>query len=270
MMLSEGPVEPTSIERVCALLERSTSIAALPALANAIRFELPTTPLSETVIAFDANVLLRLSNNPRCEDIVDYLLSRFEGRLILPGQVIQEFWNNQFQAVASVSASVRKKFGELKEIIETFDDRYLEYAGRFEGMLDEFNTSFGYVFDENTVRKTRLVVNLLQEKAMVPFMPRALLGPTANARKRSRTPPGFKDELDGDFYVWADLLLGLAEMKKEGVVIGRVTLVTLDKKIDWSREGVPHPILSAEVRAICDADFETITVEALARKLAEA
>lgn len=257
------------VDRVCQLLDRNVGIGALASLSKAMKFELVERPLSEIVIAFDANVFLRLSSNSRCEDIVDYLRTTFEGRLILPGQVIQEFWNNQFLAIATLSASVQKKFKELSDLIVSIDDRYEQYAERFETILQEFNADFGYVFDENTTRKTRLFVDLLQEKATVPYIPRTILGDTASARKRSKTPPGFKDDLDGDFYVWADLLLGLAELKQAGVDFKRVVLVTLDKKIDWSREGVPHPILSAEVAGICGAEFETITIEALAKRLLE-
>lgn len=263
-------VDPTPTDllgRVCALLDRGTNIAALQSLSRAMRYEPANAPLSETVIAFDANVFLRLSGHAKCEDIVDYLRTSFEGRLILPGQVIQEFWNNQYSVVATVSASVKRKFDELESAISNLDERFEDFSSRFSTLLQEFNSSFGYVFDDNATRKSRLVVDLLQEKASVPFVPRTSLVETAMARKRSRTPPGFKDDLDGDFYVWADLLLGLAEFNEQGTVIGRVTLVTLDKKVDWSREGVPHPILAAEIKAVCGADFETVTVETSARRL---
>lgn len=147
------------------------------------------------------------------------------------------------------------------------DSEFGDYASRFDSLIDEFNAEFGYVFDENSTRRARLFLELLQEKAKVPFVSRSALFQTAQARKRTKTPPGFKDTTDGDFYVWADLLLGLAEMKEEGAVFQRVALVTMDKKIDWSRQGGPHPILSAEVGAICGADFETITINELAVRL---
>ena len=252
---------------VCALLNRDFSIDPLLSLTNAMRFELDSAVLSETVIAFDANVLLRLSSHARSEDIVDYLRTAFPGRIILPGQVVQEFWNNQFQAVATVSASVRKKLDELATLVESIDSRYGEFHGRFTQLVDEFRDSYGYVFDENLTRKTKSLVELLQEKASVPYMPRNMLAATAMFRKRTKTPPGFKDDADGDFYVWSDLLLGIAYFKRSSVRISRVTLVTLEKKIDWSREGVPHPILSAEIKAMCDAKFETLTVDGLARRL---
>jgi hypothetical protein len=170
-------------------------------------------------------------------------------------------------AVSTRAAEIKKKFAELSSLIESIDGRFAQFSERFSAILNEFNEDFGYVFDDRTVGKTKLLIELLQEKALVPFVPRTILSDTANARKRTRTPPGFKDELDGDFYVWADLLFGLAQLGNENPTIERVTLVTLDKKIDWSRGGVPHPILTSEIKAICGATFETVTIEVLAKRL---
>lgn len=255
------------VEQVCALLDRRVDISALSSLSVALKFELPERDLAQTVIAFDANVVLRLSKHPKCDDIVDYLRTSFPGYLILPGQVIQEFWNNQFLAVDSISSAVQKKFRELSDAIGEFDERFGEYSVRFKALVDEFSEEYGYIFDDNTVRKTKLFVDILLEKARVPFMPRTLIAESAEVRKKSKTPPGFKDGGDGDFFIWADLLLALAQLKEEGVEYQRVTLVTLEKKIDWSRDGIPHPILSAEIHAICGAEFETVTVDTLAKRL---
>lgn len=260
-------VESECVERVCALLDRKTEIKALESLSSALKFELPERELAETVVAFDANVLLRMSKHSKCDDIVDFLRSPFRGHLILPGQVIQEFWNNKFLGVDSISSALQKKFKELSDTIGELDDQFGDYASRFKSLISEFDEEYGYIFDENTARKTKLFVDLLVEKARVPFVRRSLLAEAAEVRKRTKTPPGFKDGGDGDFFVWADLLLGLAELNNEGVPYQRVTLVTLDKKIDWSRGGIPHPILSAEVHAISGAEFETITLETLAKRL---
>lgn len=255
------------INQVCALLDRETKIAALQSLSSALKFELPECDLAETVIAFDANVVLRMSKHSRCDDIVDYLRSQFAGEMILPGQVIQEFWNNQFLGVESISNILQKKFNELSDTIGGLDEQFEDYAERFSLLIREFDEEYGYIFDENTARKTKLFVDLLNEKALVPFAPRSLIAGSAEVRKRTRTPPGFKDGGDGDFFLWADLLLGLAELRMKGKRFQRVTLVTLDKKIDWSRGGIPHPILSAEIAAISGAEFETITLETLAKRL---
>lgn len=260
-------MEADCVNQVCTLLDRGTEINALTSLSSALKFELPEREFAETVIAFDANVLLRMSKNKKCDDIVDYLRTAFPGQLILPGQVIQEFWNNQFLGVDSISSALQKKFKEIKETIGELDDQFGDYAGRFDDLMKQFDDEYGYIFDENTARKTKLFVDLLIEKARVPFVTRSLIAASAEVRKRTKTPPGFKDGGDGDFFVWADLLLGLAELKRDRISYKRVTLVTLDKKIDWSRGGIPHPILSAEIYAISGAEFETITLDTLAKRL---
>lgn len=260
-------MENDCANQVCSLLDRATEISALKSLSSALKFELPECGLAETVIAFDANILLRMSKHKDCDDIVDYLRTAFPGNLILPGQVIQEFWNNQFLGVDSISSAVKKKFNEIKGVIGNIDHQFGDYATRFDALINEFDEEYGYIFDERTAQKTKLFVDLLIEKARVPFIKRSLISALAEVRKKTKTPPGFKDGGDGDFFVWADLLLGLAELKKEGVLYQRVILVTLDKKIDWSRGGIPHPILSAEIHAISGAKLETITLDTLAKRL---
>ena len=266
-MTDASTAHDAALVMVSEVLIRKTSLDALASLASAIQFNLPPALIENTVIALDSNILLKLSGHRRSDDIVDYLRTGFPGRLVLPGQVIQEFWNNQFSAVTTKSAEIKKKFSELSELIGGLDSRFGLFSERFNAILADFNDNFGYIFDESTIGKTRLLIELLQEKALVPFVPRTALADTALARKRTKTPPGFKDDLDGDFYVWADLLLGLAQLTGEMPNIERVILVTLDRKIDWSRDGVPHPILTSEIRAICGATFEVMTIDTLAKRL---
>ena len=266
-MTSAPTTHDVALAMTSEVLIRKTNLDALAALASAMQFSLPPALLENTVIALDSTVILRLSGHKRSADIVDYLRTGFPGRLVLPGQVIQEFWNNQFSVVTTKSSEIRKKSSELSELIKSIDSRFEAFSERFDALIAEFNDNFGYIFDESIVGKTRILVDLLKEKAIVPFVPRAALVSTALVRKRTKTPPGFKDDLDGDFYVWADLLFGLAQLTGEIPNIERVILVTLDKKVDWSRDGVPHPLLTSEIRAICGAAFEILTIDALAKRL---
>ncbi len=179
--------------------------------------------------------------------------------------MIQEFWNNQLNAVETLASSIRKHSENLKKEVEKVDSNYGEFAIRFQSLIDEFQTSYGYIYDDGTLRRIKLIVSLLSEKALVPYCRRSELSSTALIRKRTKTPPGFKDELDGDFFVWADLLLGVATLKTGGFTPLRVALVTNDSKTDWSRHGVPHPILSAEMKALCGATFQIWSLDELAR-----
>ena len=253
---------------VTKVLNREVSLAAITALDLALdhgtRAEDADHAQERTIIAFDTNVFLKLSNHRRSADIVDFLRTSFPGKLLLPGQVIQEFWNNQLSAVETLATSIRKHSDNLKRDVEKIDSDYGDFASRFQNLLDEFQSSYGYIYDEGTLRRIKGIVSLLSEKAIVPYCRRSELSSTAAIRKRTKTPPGFKDELDGDFFVWADLLLGVVNLRKDGFTPSLVVLVTNDSKPDWSRNGVPHPILSAEMKALCGASFQIWSLDGLA------
>lgn len=254
------------VREVRSVLAREVNLDALSSLASAMHFQLEDVPLSGSVIAFDTNAFLRLAGHRRCDDIVDSLRTSFEGRLILPGQVIQEFWNGQ-TVMLSVADNVKNKFVELEKAIRDVDERFNLYSGDFNDLSSRFKEEFGYIFDENTLRRTSLFIDLLMEKALVPYIPRSSFSEIALTRKRTKTPPGFKDDLEGDFFVWSDLLYGLATLKADGFAARRVILVTLEKKPDWGRDGIPHPILSSEIKAICGGSFQLLTIEGLAARL---
>jgi hypothetical protein len=61
---------------------------------------------------------------------------------------------------------------------------------------------------------------------------------------------------------------GLLEAQVRGEKYGRVVFVSLDKKLDWSRAGMAHPILTAEVRALLNVPFEIWTIDRLATEIA--
>lgn len=257
---------------VARVLNREVDIAAIGALESALEQGDSTNAMPDdqivaarTVIAFDTNVFLRLSGHQKADDVVDFLRTSFHGKLLLPGQAIQEFWNNQLSAVETVASSIKKHSDNLKKEVEKIDPSYSDFASRFRGLLDEFQVSYGYLYDEATLRRLKLIVSLLSETALVPYCPRTELSPIASVRRRTKTPPGFKDDLDGDFFLWADLLLGVATLLKGGFSPQRVALVSNDAKADWIRHGVPHPILSAEIKALCGATFQIWSLDDLAK-----
>ncbi|NQD81454.1 hypothetical protein HP436_14860, partial [Pseudomonas sp. CrR14] len=109
----------------------------------------------------------------------------------------------------------------------------------------------------------------LEQKAIVPYVPRLRFHEMAVARKRTKTPPGFKDDGDGDFYVWLDLLYGLMIEKKHGAEFNHVIFVTNDVKPDWSRNGIPHPILAAEMETAVGATLEVLKIEQFGKMIIE-
>ena len=257
------------LSEVIRVLNREVDLGAIASLVEALRPIARPVSLSETVIAFDANVFLRLSSHPQSEDVIDFLRTSFDGALLLPGQVVQEFWNNQFLAVDSIAESIKKKAEALKGEIRKIDPSFADFSGRFEALLTEFQDSYGYIYDPNTLRRMQLFIDLISEKATVPYAPRNLLSEICESRKRTKTPPGFKDELDGDFYVWVDLLFGLSSIQRRGIIFNRVVFVSLDKKQDWVRQGTPHPILSAEIRTLTGSSFAIWSIGDLVKALLE-
>ncbi len=252
------------IEVLVKLLDRHTTIDSLGALVTAMSPVMVNgRSISTIAIGLDANVFLKLGSHARREDIVDYLDERHPAPLILPGQAIQEFWNNQLSAIETVSASVKKKFDALRIDAQKIDPNFGEYANEMDGLLLKFGTDYGYVYHESTLRNTLKILELLHRKAISPYVPRQVFQNIAAGRKRTRTPPGFKDEADGDFYIWADFLLGLLLAKEREMAFDHAVMVTQDLKLDWSRSGIAHPVLAAEVRALTGVSFEVWTIEQL-------
>jgi hypothetical protein len=255
--------------RLMALLDRQEPVDALKALVDALQYSPQQTPLETTAIALDANVFLRLGNHKNSADIADYISTKHQAPLVLPGQVIQEFWNNQLRAVETLSEKAKKSFDQFGVEVTEIDAEFGEFAEEFRELLGRFNGSFGYVFDKQLVKRTHSILEIIQNKADVPFVSRTAFAEIALHRKRTKTPPGFKDDGDGDFYVWADMLCGLHKAQIEGREFSKVAFISLEKKSDWMREGAAHPILVSEVQALLGVPFEIWNLDKLATAVAE-
>ena len=216
------------------VLDRQTEFEPLDALVWALRPLPNAQPLQHTAIALDANVFLRLSGHAKSVDIIDYLSSTHSGPVILPGQAIQEFWNNQLQAVDTVASGLRRRFDVLRAEFEKVDKNFGDYASQINELLDRFSTEHGHVYEEGTVRKTLTLLEMLQKRAAVPYASRMRFRDIAAHRKKTRTPPGFRDDGDGDFFLWVDFLTGLQQARQKGEEFARAVLISHDQKIDWS------------------------------------
>jgi len=134
-------------------------------------------------------------------------------------------------------------------------------------VVQQFKIENEVLFHPETVRRTIVFLETLLPKAIVPFVPRSRFTETADQLKKVKTPPGFKDLGDGDFFVWSDLLFGLLNLQRQGVPFERIILVTNDGKIDWCREGAAHPILAAEANALLGVGFEIWTLDKSVRAI---
>jgi hypothetical protein len=255
-------------QRLMSVLDRQVACNSLDALISALKPERSTIPLSATAIGLDATAFLRIAGHRKGADIVDYLSSTHSAPLVLPGQAIQEFWNNQLQVVYTVAATLRKQFNTFKESLEKVDRAFGEELAQVGQLLTQFSAEHGHVYDEATVRNTVKLLEDLSRRAIIPYAPRLRYAALAATRKATKTPPGFRDEGDGDFFVWVDLLTGLQKAQTQENQFSRVVLVSLDKKVDWSRAGTAHPILVAEVQTLLAVPFEIWTIDRLSEEIA--
>lgn len=234
------------------ILSRNQSIPALDSLINALgTAELPES-LSGCTIALDSSVFLRLASDEKSADAIDYLNTQHSSGIVLPGQSVQEFWNNRYNVVPSLAKSLKSSFDSFYNKIEELDSDFSAYKERFDNLILEFEYEHGHVFDEQTISKTFRMLDGLKSRALVPYVNREMFQKLAANRQSTKTPPGFRDKQgnDGDFFVWLDTLRGVQLISKKARPT-RLVFVTNDKKDDWSRDGMPHPVLAAELRAVC-------------------
>lgn len=259
--VAAAPVD--ALDRLEALLDRRLPIDPVNALRSALNYgHHQQVELGKIAIGIDSSVFLRLATHPKSADILDYL-PLHSAPLILPGQAIQEFWNNRLSVVQTVSSSVKKNFDQLAKDARRVDAQFDEFEQHISGMLQDFESRFGYIYDENTRNSVAKMLDILKDQAYCYFVPRNRFQPIAQIRNRTMTPPGFKDNGDGDFFVWADFLLGLlmCTASEKSASFDKVVLLTIDQKPDWSTHGTPHPILTAEVHALFGAPFDLWTLE---------
>ncbi len=261
------------VSRLLAVLDRQVQVDVAQALADAfdVRAAQPT-PLTEIAFGLDSSVFLKLAaKSASATDQVDLLVSDRTGPLILPAQAVQEFWNNhQYNYVKSTADKMRDSFDVLMKDVEKLDSAFGGFRDKAKALLDEFTEGFGHLLDPEASRGVQALLRLLSKHADVVSVPRTDLAAIAANRKRTKTPPGFMDDGDGDFYIWAEFLHGAMRAQEAGRQFERLVLLTNDTKKDWSRREVPHPVLAAEAHALLGLPLELWKIETFARYVKEA
>jgi hypothetical protein len=228
----------------------------------------PNATVEPSRIAFglDANIILKLHN--RATE-ADFLTGRHGGVLIMPSQAIQEFWNNK-SSTQSVAEKVKSAYLTLERVIADLDPEHQEFKDGFAAALETFEKSAGHLWAPDFRAKVASTFSSLAARAREPRFPKLVLADVARERQLTKTPPGFKDNGNGDLYVWAEFLLGLLEAKRDGDVFDLAVLVTEDKKSDWGKGGEAHPVLIAELWELVGVPFETWDLGRLQRFAADA
>lgn len=259
-------ISSAHIDALVRLLDGHTPLNTLHHLNGAMRTVRPEPEPDPTIaIGLDANVLLNLGKGRSGADVVDYLGQKHVGPVILPHQVIVEFWNNQAGGIHALADGLRRQFEELSAAIEQLDPDYTHFREGSRRLLGDFAERYGHVIEERVAGQLTTLLEVLEVRALTPQLPRDPFDSIARRRQATRTPPGFKDDGHGDFYVWGEFLLGLLVAGEAGTVFTRTVLVTDDRKSDWSTKGTTHPSLCSEVEALTGASFETWSLPTLTR-----
>ena len=177
------PPEAALYERILSILERRTELEVLPALIHAIKSNQPTATLADSAIVIDANAVLRIPGHRKSSDIIDYLGAVHAKPVVLPGQVIQEFWNNQLSGVITVFKGVRNKFVELEKEASKAIESGISGMENIRSSLEDFKKDNEHLFDVDLVQKTSSFLETMNSKARVPHAPRVGLHEIASQRK---------------------------------------------------------------------------------------
>lgn len=255
----------TPKDAVLRILTRQDTVDPLPHLISALKHDVPPQEdFRRWALGFDSNVILNIAKGRDVSDLADYLRTRHTGPIILPSQTIQEFWNNRISAVNDLADRICDSFSKLESMVQEIDPSYSELKSSLTPILNKFRQEYGRVLDGSVANNLNALLSTFKDCTETHQMPRSALFDIARQRQTSRTPPGFKDDGDGDFLVWADFLLGLKiAQENSSEPYPCAALITDDTKKDWSTKGTTNPILCAEVHALVGTPFVTLTLNQL-------
>lgn len=231
-------------------------------------------PEQWAAIGFDTNALKkmrRVDRNTR-SSILTYLQSK-SVPIIIPAQAIQEFWNNHGIFVKDV----KNLEGDTKKLAAKYEKlqggpatrRALEtMAAQVASLAEDLEDSRNPQLLSESIELWEL---LLPESSLAQ-VPRGDFFPIGEHRFVSGIGPGTADENKkanrlGDFYIWADFLVGLLNlgMQREQQPDSTIVFVTEDGKEDWVSSGVPHPTLLGEVFELTGRPLLLLTMDELAK-----
>lgn len=205
-------------------------------------------------------MFLNLGKGANGTALVDYISAIHKGPVILPAQVLVEFWNNHLSATEAFAERLSKKFQEVNRAITEIEPAYTRLKDGADALAKEFMEDFGHVLSPTTRTELLALLQVLSTRALFAQVGREAFESVVRSRRQCKIPPAFRDEGDGDFFVWVELLDGLLLAQEHGQRFDQVVLVTDDVKKDWSTGGAAHPVLVGEVHALVGVPFCTMTL----------
>lgn len=227
--------------------------------------------LASSALGFDTNAVFRLIRM-RSADAIDYLDTKHEGPLVLPGQVINEVWN-QDEVLPEAAEKVVGTLNQLRSQLQQLDEILADDA--LPALVADLDESSWMEFESlgQAQERLRLFLDVVARRGVTPHVPRTHFGNLGVLRLSSKVPPGFKDRSKavnelGDFFVWSDFLLGCRLLANEAT--SAIVFVTNEKKKDWvTSRRRPHPVLVAEARALFGLPFRILSTEEFRSRTAE-
>ena len=260
--IKESPIDPI-VEDLLEVFERrrekdiiSDLLYSLDRLGH--RGQSSSTDMSAIAFGIDTNVLIKIAKD---KEVSESMISYFGSHafpIILPGQAVQEFWNNMSSFMETASSKLDKAFDQFKDVIRKTKIDFRNHIEDIEQNLLKFETEYKGIYGKSVLDDVKRIIDDLKENVIVSYCPRYAFYDISVHRDSTKTPPGFKDEKNnyGDFFIWVDFLYGLKKLQNDGYRFEKVVLVTDDGKPDWVSGNAEHPILVFEVRSILDVPFE--------------
>lgn len=261
---SGGPFESGPLATVWKALDRSLAPDSLRELYNGLAEDGRRPELNADLnlaFGFDTNAIFRVGLGVQGGNALDYLNQVHQGPIVIPGQAVQELWNNFLAGVEPKARIVARKLADLESEMSLIGQELGPPGEDARAAMQTLIAFHGDWTDAKALEEFDGALKVLLDRGEVSYVPRTAFYNLALVRKETKTPPGFRDDARnfGDYFLWADFLYGLARADLSEV--DAVVMVTNDTKADWSRNSVPHPILVAEARAVSGKDFRLWTVD---------
>ena len=216
--------------------------------------------LRDAVVALDANVLLGLYRFlPQTANDLIKVLERLGDRLVVPNQVLHEFWRHRQRATGSPEAATRvaedaigKATASVKQALETWSKQVGLDAGELTGLVQRVTGFAEDLRDELAAVHERADARAGEEDPILAQLERLLDGHVTTAladdqwqecvaeghrRVEAEEPPGYRDAAKqegdapegaaGDYLVWYQATRHAAERGCDLII------VTADEKEDW-------------------------------------
>ena len=231
--------------------------------------ELPVRAAELAAVGLDTNVLKQLRRDVYRADNLLVRLAGANVRIIVPKQVVVEFWNNHRVFAKEdwnqLSNALRSLKGKLDSVQGSGD--YAVQIANIESIIDAMAGDLAETQSDEYLSKSKRLIESLLPGAVTPMVSRGRFGALAQVRQSSKFPPGFADDARkvaswGDIFVWLDFLLGVLFVKDD-TLGGRYLWVTQEAKEDWKTGSRGHPSLLEEFAWISEEKLSIVTLEEL-------